>query len=256
MSVPKRTVQKASKRRRHPVVTSVVESQKPRISATAGSREPPEETADRETHELAQRLRALRNERGLTLNDLAKRTGLSRSTLYKVENSGMSLTYQKLLQLKDGLGVDIAQLFHAAPASTEVAGTFREVGRRGEGDLVSTPNYEHYYLCNEIVHKALTPILGKVKVNSIAEFGELSTHPGEEFTYVVEGTVEVHTKLYRPVVLNPGDYVYVSSTMPHAYINKGPGAATILTVCSGPRDQDAISGEADAPQLTVRRRGA
>ena len=62
----------------------------------------------------------------------------------------------------------------------------------------------------------------------------MSSHPGEEFTFVVEGSIEVHTQLYRPVVLRQGDYIYLSSTMPHAYINKGPGEAQILTVCTRP----------------------
>lgn len=262
MIVSKRKAQTVSRRRGRVARASLADPghAKPPSPPVFGH-EPPPDARSRERHDLGERLRALRQERGLTLNDVARRTGLSRSTLYKVENSGMSLTYQKLLQLKDGLGVDIAQLFHPTPEVAEIPSAFREVGRQGEGDLVSTPNYDHYYLCNEIVHKALTPIYGKIKVRAINEFGELSTHPGEEFTYVLEGTVEVHTRLYRPVILNAGDYVYVSSTMPHAYINKGPGTATILTVCSGPEESRAAAasgadgGGVDAtPGLVVRRR--
>jgi transcriptional regulator with XRE-family HTH domain len=189
-----------------------------------------------EQPDLGTRLKELRKEKGITLNDLARLTGMSRSTLYKVENNGMSLTYQKLLRLSDGLGVEIAELFRVAPKAPPdaLATAFREVGRAGEGDLVATPNYDHYYLCNEIVHKGLVPMLGRVKRSSIRDFGEMSTHPGEEFTYVVEGTIEVHTQVYRPVVLNQGDYIFLSSTMPHAYINAGSGEARILTVCTRP----------------------
>ena len=189
-----------------------------------------------EPPDLGKRLKTLRQSKGLSLNELAHQTGISRSALYKVENSGMSLTYQKLLRVSEGLGVDIAQLFRMGvePGAESPPAAFREVGHPGEGDLVNTPNYDHYYLCNDIVQKSLIPMMGRVKRRSIKEFGEMSSHPGEEFTFVVEGSIEVHTQLYRPVVLRQGDYIYLSSTMPHAYINKGPGEAQILTVCTRP----------------------
>lgn len=203
--------------------------------------------------DLGKRLKELRQQKNLGLNDLVRLTGISRSTLYKVENSGMSLTYQKLLQLSEGLNVDISQLFRSSAGgeTDDFAGAaYREVGRPGEGDLVSTPSYDHYYLCNEIVQKGLVPMIGKVKCRSIGEFGELSTHAGEEFTYVIEGTIEVHTKLYRPVVLQKGEYVYITSTMPHAYINKGKGDATILTVCTRP--EHALSHESQVLSAAQR----
>jgi DNA-binding XRE family transcriptional regulator len=185
---------------------------------------------------LGERVKDLRLRKRLSLNELAKMAGLSRSTLYKVENSGMSLTYEKLIGLSEGLGVEISQLFRSSadPQLEEGVGGRREVGRVGEGDLIVTGNYDHFYLCNEIMHKGLVPMFGRVKSHTLEEFGPLSTHAGEEFTYVLQGTIEVHTKLYRPVVLNKGDYIYLDSTMPHAYLTKGSEEALILTVCTRP----------------------
>jgi len=197
---------------------------------------------------LGRRLRELRLKKRLGLNDLARLAGLSRSTLYKVENSGMSLTYEKLIRLSEGLGVEISELFRAAPDPEEaVAMGRREVGRGLQGDLVATPNYDHYYLCNEIVHKGLVPILGHVKSRTLAEFGPLTAHPGEEFTYVLDGAIEVHTKLYRPVVLRKGDYIYLDSTMPHAFLAKSDKDALILTVCTRPEHR--LSEAASVPQV-------
>lgn len=185
---------------------------------------------------LGERLKELRLRKKLSLNDLAKIAGLSRSTLYKVENSGMSLTYEKLIGLSEGLNVEISELFRAPMDSgmDDAVSGRREFGRDGQGDLIATSNYDHYYLCNEIIHKGLVPMFGRVKCRTLEEFGSLSTHPGEEFTYVLDGTIEVHTKLYRPVVLHKGDYIYLDSTMPHAYLTKGEGEASILTVCTRP----------------------
>ena len=47
---------------------------------------------------LGQCLRAVRHRHGLTLQDVVERTGVALSTLSKVENDQMSLTYDKLLQ--------------------------------------------------------------------------------------------------------------------------------------------------------------
>src|SRR5215813_14018576 len=77
---------------------------------------------------LGERLKELRLKKGLQLNDLAKSAGLSRSTLYKVENSGMSLTYEKLIRLSEGLGVEISELFrHGSDGEQDAFSGRREV---------------------------------------------------------------------------------------------------------------------------------
>ena len=186
---------------------------------------------------LGQRLKQLRAQKRLSLNDLAAKAKLSRSTLYKVENSGMSLTYEKLINLSEGLGVEISELFRAsdeAVGAETMLGGRREVGRCGQGYCITTDNYESVYLCNEIIHKGLVPMIGRVKARSLAQFGPMHGHPGEEFTYVLEGSIEVHTQLYRAVILNEGDYIYLDSTMPHAYISRSEQDARVLTVCTRP----------------------
>jgi transcriptional regulator with XRE-family HTH domain len=66
-------------------------------------------------------LRAARQARGLTLKQVAERTGMALSTLSQVENNQMSLTYDKLLQLTFGLKMQIAELFNPANLRAEPA---------------------------------------------------------------------------------------------------------------------------------------
>ncbi len=61
--------------------------------------------------QLGPALRALRQAQGWKLRDVAERSGLSVSTLSKVERGQLSLTYDRLIQLADGLDVDISTLF-------------------------------------------------------------------------------------------------------------------------------------------------
>ena len=65
------------------------------------------------------------------------------------------------------------------------------------------------------------------------EFGDLVRHSGEEYIYVIDGRIEVHTEFYDPVVLEEGESIYLDSQMGHAYVvADGCEEATVLGVCS------------------------
>lgn len=179
-------------------------------------------------------LRALRMARGWTLAEVAQRTGLPISSLSKIENDRMSLSYDKLTRLCAGLEIDIAELFAADTASSAPAGVAgrRSITRAGEGSLIDTSNYLHLYPAADLLNKRLVPIIAEPHARSLAEFGELIRHPGEEYACVLEGVVELHTDLYAPVRMEVGDSIYFDSSMGHAYIAVGRGTCRVLSVCS------------------------
>lgn len=183
-------------------------------------------------------LKSLRLANGWTLSEVSRRTGLPVSTLSKVENDKMSLSYDKLARISRGLEIDIGVLFSsevAAPLSL-VTGR-RSITRAGEGRLIETEPYEHVYPAADLLNKRFVPIVVEIRARSISEFSELIRHPGEEYTYVLEGTVELHTDVYAPVTLNVGDSIYFDSGMGHAYLSAGPGPCRVLTICSGEESQ-------------------
>ena len=184
-------------------------------------------------------LKACRTERGWTLSDVSARTGLSVSTLSKVENDKMALTYEKLVRLSEGLEIDLARLFGpggANSASMEGA-TRRSVTRAGEGKAIEMPRGNYLYVATDLLNKQMVPIVGEVFAKDIAQYGEYMRHPGEEYVYVLEGTLDLHTKMYTPVRLGKGDSVYFDSGMEHAYIAVGEKPCRILSVCSGSERQ-------------------
>ena len=84
----------------------------------------------------------IRRRNDWTLAQVSAMTGLAVSTLSKVENNQMSLTYDKLLQLAQGMKVDIAELFGTrAPAGSAGRGR-RAVSRQGEGRAIQTRTYD------------------------------------------------------------------------------------------------------------------
>jgi transcriptional regulator with XRE-family HTH domain len=207
-------------------------------------------------------LKTLRTQRGWTLSEVSQRTGLPVSTLSKVENDKMSLTYDKLTRISEGLEIDIAQLFGGADLGPEASGAVtgrRSITRAGEGKSIETTTYGHLYPASDLLNKRLVPIIADVRARSPDEFAEMIRHPGEEYAYVIEGEVELHTELYAPVHLKTGDSIYFDSGMGHVYVNVGKGTCRILSICSSAESQliaafrDGKTGETIEPAAPPKR---
>jgi transcriptional regulator with XRE-family HTH domain len=180
-------------------------------------------------------LRAARQARGLTLKQVAERTGMALSTLSKVENNQMSLTYDKLLQLTSGLKMEIAELFNPASARTEAAPVVtarRSISRAGQGQVIDTKFYTYNYQCTDLIGKRMVPIMAEVRARTLEEFGPLLRHAGEEYFLVTHGRINLHTEFYAPEILEEGDGVYLDSTMGHAYLNAGDTPARGVCLCT------------------------
>jgi transcriptional regulator with XRE-family HTH domain len=181
-------------------------------------------------------LRALRIQRGWTLAEVSKRTDLPISTLSKIENDRISLTYDKLARISTGLGVDISQLFvpHVVGAPGGVVNGRRSITLAGQGQVIETENYGHIYPAADFLNKRFIPVIAEIRARSMEEFGEMIRHPGEEYAYVLEGAVEFYSALYAPLLLRKGDSIYFDSGMGHAYLAAESGPCRVLSICSGP----------------------
>src|SRR3546814_11644390 len=70
----------------------------------------------------------------------------------------------------------------------------RSIGTLDSAGRVTTDNYDYHYLCTDLRQKRMIPILTRIRAHSAREFGELVRHQGEEFIYVLEGRIEVHSR--------------------------------------------------------------
>jgi transcriptional regulator with XRE-family HTH domain len=179
-------------------------------------------------------VRNLRQRNDWTLKEMSQHTGIPLSTLAKVEHDRLTLTYDKLQQLSQRLQIPLSSLFAdpSDPVEPRVSGR-RSIGRRDQFVKVDTEHYEYRYLCTELRSKRMIPVLGSAHARTIEEFGPLVKHAGEEFIYVLKGSLEVHTEYYDPVVLEVGECIYIDSDMGHAYLaGPGGGEAFFMAVCS------------------------
>ncbi len=97
----------------------------------------------------------------------------------------------------------------------------RSVNHKDDGLRQTTPNYDYLYLSTDITRKRMIPVLTRVRARSLEDFGPLLKHSGEEFIFVLEGAIEVHTEHYQPIRLEAGESTYIDSDMGHAYIAVG-----------------------------------
>ena len=182
-------------------------------------------------------MKGIRGRNGWTLKEMSAKSAIPVSTLSKIEHDRLTLTYDKLLQLSQRLGVRISDLFSEADPQVESITGRRSIGRIEDAVVVSTPNYEYYYLCTELRRKRMVPILTRIRAKSLDEFGDLVRHSGEEYIHVLEGSIVVYSEFYDPVTLKQGEAIYIDSNMGHAYVAAEEcDEALVLGVCASNDD--------------------
>ena len=181
---------------------------------------------------VAERLRAFRAERGLTLAEVSGRSGVSVSNLSKIERGEVSPSVDLIFRICEGLDLALEQFVKPGPKET-INGR-KTVTRRGEGIPFSSGQYDYLAHSTELSRKAMVPLEMRVRARSVQAFDHWSQHEGEEYVFVVEGAIEVHTEHYAPFRLDAGESAYFDSGMRHVYVSVGEGDARILSVSHGP----------------------
>ena len=180
--------------------------------------------------DLGVRVRELRKERSWTLEQAAKQAGLARSTLSKIENGQMSPTYDALKKLALGLEISIPQLF-TPPVREQVTGRLA-VTKTNETQPLATATYEHDLFAASLTKKSMLPYRARIRARSMDEFNGWVRHDGEEFLYVLTGTVRLFTEFYEAIDLRRGDSAYYDAAMGHNVVSVSQEDAEILWVTS------------------------
>jgi transcriptional regulator with XRE-family HTH domain len=185
--------------------------------------------------EFGKRVKELRIQRNLRLSDVAALTGLAVSTISKVERNQMALTYDRLKQLAEGLGVDFAALLQSG-GDTYHKGLIA-VAETGEFRRQETAQYNYEYLFTDVWGKTMVPIAGTVKSHSPSDFTNFNSHAGEEFMLVISGEITIYFDGAPPATMKAGESIYFDSGRGHIYTSSSKEDARILVVCAPPQSQ-------------------
>lgn len=164
------------------------------------------------------RLRALRRERGTTLAKLAAATGISLSTLSRLESGQRKPTLELLLPLAREYRVPLDELV-GAPATGDPRIHPRPVTRNGQTIIPLTRHLGGMHAFKHIVPPGR---------NTEPE-PELKVHEGYEWLYVLSGRLRLVLGS-RDLVLTAGEAAEFDTRTPHAFGNAGPQPVEFLSL--------------------------
>lgn len=180
---------------------------------------------------IARNVRDLRMQQQLSVGDMAAKVGISKAMLSKIENAQTSCSLGTLALLATGLDVPVTSLFRGAeserPSSFVTAGQGTPIVRNGtqaghEYELLGSLRGEHKRL--ECLMVTLT---GKSKTYPLFQ------HPGTEFLYMIEGTMDYGhgRKVYH---LKPGDSLTLDGEGAHGPVDLVEMPIRFLSVIAFP----------------------
>lgn len=179
--------------------------------------------------DVGARLQALRKERGWTLQQASKHSGVSTSAFSKIERSELSPTISTMQRIANGFGMDVLTMLSDPVEPPSLLGR-RSVTRAGMGQPHLSGSCENKLLCSDLKNKRITPILTKVVARSPDEYKVWPKSDAEIYIWVLKGTVVIHSKLYEPLELGEGDSMYYDANTEHVWTSKGPEDAQVLWV--------------------------
>lgn len=186
--------------------------------------------------EVAGRIRALREDMGLSAEDMAETTGLTLEEYEVAEGGTQDLSFTFLYRCAERLGVDIVELLTGE--NPHLSGY--SVVRGGQGLVIKRrAGFQYRHLAPNFKDKlaepffVTAPYIAKEQDGPIA----LSRHVGQEFDYVLTGHLrfafEDHVE-----ELEPGDAVYYDSGQGHGMIATGGEPCTFIAIVLRDRDSD------------------
>ena len=174
-----------------------------------------EEEKESEELRVGEKIRELREKKGLSLQDMANRTGYTSALLSQVENHFISPPLGALIKIAKALEVKVGTFFGEEPqASCAIVrrDERKHISRYASKEGVSY-GYSYESLGFDKKDRQMEPFLVTLEPATVKS-EKLSTHDGEEFIFVLEGEMEAILGGHKDV-LHPGDSIYYDSTIPH-----------------------------------------
>jgi transcriptional regulator with XRE-family HTH domain len=180
--------------------------------------------------DIGQRLRTIREERGLSQRELASLAGLTNGTISLIEKNKTSPSVASLKSLLDAIPISMAEFFSTLEDQTNPKVFYRESefikispSSEGQVSLRQLGNAEQHSL--QVLHETYPPG---------ADTGpELIVHEGEEAGVVISGEIEV-TVDGTSEVLKTGDGYLFDSRLPHRFRNLGDTVCVVVSACTPP----------------------
>lgn len=161
--------------------------------------------------QIALRIRDLRDIQGLTTAEMAQKTGINQQEYEAYETGTSDFSFSHLFNIAEALDVDISDLLTGE--SPKLHGYV--LTRNGQGlKFNRRSQYVYHHLAYNFRDKLAEPFIVTVEEDTPDTVKQAHSHDGQEFDYVLEGTLKIilgGNELY----LREGDSLYYDSALPH-----------------------------------------
>lgn len=182
----------------------------------------PEE--EQELHEIGERIKGLREACDVSVEDMAAELDVPVDTYVKWEETGADVPISAIYHMARQFGVEFTEILTGTAAKLN---TYHVV-RRGEGKEVDRyPGYHYDDMAWRFADKIMQPLL--VVLDPSDEPAKLVTHRGQEFNFVIEGSITVVFE-DKEIVLNQWDSIYFNPMHPHGQRCHGDKVAKFITI--------------------------
>lgn len=177
---------------------------------------------------VARRLKGLREMSHISIEEMAEATGLSNEDYELCEGGRQNLTLAFLVTCADYLGVDVSEIVTGkAPKLSTYT-----ICRSGNGMPVKRrEGFEYKHLASALKNRLAEPCVVVVKYDAVQENApvNLTTHAGQEFDYVLEGSLRIFVNGHEEI-LHAGDSIYFDATNEHGQVALGGTDCKFLAI--------------------------
>ena len=199
-------------------------------------------------NQIAARIKELRIITGLSVQEMASRTGITVEEYEQCEAGNRNLTVAFLYHCALNFGVDLGDILEGkSPKLRQYALTRRGGGQRIE----EAHNMIGFNLASEFRNRIALPLYMELNYNGDEETIDLVTHEGQECDIVIKGHMKIRIG-DNTEILGPGDCIYFDSGTPHGMIAVNGEDCSFYAIVL--RNQAARVGEVEAvPSVATKR---
>ena len=189
------------------------------------SRKQTPEGGRRDPLSVGANIHRFRAESGMTLKELAQKSGVSIATISKIENGKNSGGFETIYKIARGLGVLVTEII-----KPERSGRQNFVVHRDDGKDLHRIGIYDYFPQAFRREGALNPYAMVIHTRDVPDKRDWSIHSGEEVVFVVAGAIKLYLEDRAPTRLGPGDSACFDSGIRHAFVCVSKDPARIFSV--------------------------
>ena len=176
--------------------------------------------------QIASRIRALREIAGVSVETAAREFDIPVETYRQYESGETDMPVTFLTQVADRYDVELTAILTGDEPRLHAYAPVR----KGQGVAVQRrAAYDYIDLASNFADKDIDVFLVTVQPSDAEAPHSLNTHPGQEFDYILEGSMRI-TIGEHEVLLNEGDCIYFDARLPHGMVAEGDKPARFIAV--------------------------